>query len=106
MLLSDFPETFSYTLDELLALAVPTLATRIGAFADRIRDGQNGFLVDNAPRAVIEMLENLDKNRDPLVSVRRALESTTMRTEEHMIRDYDALLSLPRYSPRAIEARG
>ena len=37
-------ETFSYTLSELQMLGLPVLATRVGAFNDRINDNKTGFL--------------------------------------------------------------
>ncbi|HSS99889.1 MAG TPA: hypothetical protein VLK33_22800, partial [Terriglobales bacterium] len=105
MLLSDFPETFSYTLDELLVLGIPPVAVRIGALADRIHEGKNGFLVENNPHSVVQMLENLDHNRERLLRVRHGLETANIRTEADMIRDYEFLLNLPRFSCRAIDAR-
>lgn len=44
VLASVVPETFSYTLGEMFALGIPPLATDHGAFASRIRHGENGFL--------------------------------------------------------------
>ena len=46
LLLPTVAETFSYTLSELRSLGVPVIATRVGALAERIRDGIDGFLVD------------------------------------------------------------
>src|SRR5205814_1851091 len=101
--LPDFPETFSYTLDELMAMGVPPVAIRIGAPADRIREEQNGFLVENNPQAVVQMLESLDHDRDRLLRVRHILDTANLRTEADMIRDYEFLLKLPRFSRRAID---
>jgi glycosyltransferase involved in cell wall biosynthesis len=105
LLLSNVPETFSFMLDELLTLGIPPVAVRIGSLADRITEGLNGFLVENSPAALLEAINHLDQNRDLLESVRRALENMKRRTEAEMISDYELLLSLPRYSERAINAK-
>jgi glycosyltransferase involved in cell wall biosynthesis len=105
MLLSDFPETFSYTLDELLVMGIPPVAVRIGGLADRIRESENGFLVENDSDSVVDMLKALDRNRDRLKRVRAVLEASRPRTESDMIREYEALLDLPRFSHRALNSR-
>lgn len=104
LLLSDYPETFSYTLDELMVLGIPPVAVRLGAFADRIRENENGFLVENDADSLLEMLRLLDGDRKRLVRVRKILEAAPQRTEADMVRDYERLLGLPRFSRRAINA--
>ena len=49
LVLSQVPETFSFVLSELWACGVPVLASRMGALADRVEHGVNGWLV--APEA-------------------------------------------------------
>ncbi len=49
LLLSVFPETFSYTLHELQMMGIPPVTTRIGSFEDWIEDGATGFLADPQP---------------------------------------------------------
>jgi hypothetical protein len=104
LLLSDYPETFSYTLDELMVLGIPPVAVRLGSFADRIRDNDNGFLADNNPQSVIETLRALDGDRKRLARARAALESAHPRSEGDMVRDYERLLELPRFSVTAINS--
>jgi hypothetical protein len=104
LLLSDFPETFSYVLDELQSLGVPPVAVRIGSFADRITDGLNGFLVSNSAEDLLKTVSRLDEHRSQLEAVRKALEGGKPRTEADMIHEYEQLLSLPRYSARAYRA--
>lgn len=105
LLLSDFPETFSYMFDELQTLGVPPVAVRIGSLADRITDGLNGFLFSNCADDLLETVGRLDGQRSQLKAVRRVLEEVKPRTEADMIHDYEQLLSLPRYSARALRAR-
>jgi glycosyltransferase involved in cell wall biosynthesis len=92
LLLSVCPETFSYTLSELMMLGVPTLATQVGAFADRIQDGINGFLVAPEPSALITKLRTLDQMRLSITSVSTYLRQMHHRNIDEMMEDYHQLL--------------
>lgn len=59
LLLSTVPETFGYTLSELWSLGVPPIACNLGAFAERIRDGDNGLLVDPDPDSLVAAVKRL-----------------------------------------------
>jgi glycosyltransferase involved in cell wall biosynthesis len=101
LLLSVVPETFSYTLQELMLLGIPTLATRRGSFVDFIEDGRTGFLSDPDPAALLSRLRELDANRAPLALVRENLRTRKARSLSEMHADYEALLGLPSLSSRA-----
>jgi GT2 family glycosyltransferase/glycosyltransferase involved in cell wall biosynthesis len=79
VLLPTVAETFSYTLSELRSLGVPVIATRVGALAERIRDGIDGFLiapdVEDATARIAELLiapEPLDRVRAELATQRES----------------------------------
>ena len=95
LLLSNVPETFSYTLSELFAAGVPPVATRLGAFADRIEEGVTGWLV--APQAddLLERLAEIDVNREALAKVRDRLMNAQQRSTSDMVADYLALIPKP-----------
>ena len=59
LLLSTVAETYSYTLSEMRSLGVPVLATRRGSFAERIRDGVDGALIDVDPEALLRWMQGL-----------------------------------------------
>lgn len=101
LLLSVVPETFSYTLSELQALGVPPVATRLGGFADRIVDGESGFLFEPEAGALVAKLRALDENRGALAAVRERLLETPARTCKDMVRDYHRLLPLDERAPLA-----
>lgn len=101
LLLSVVPETFSYTLSELQALGVPPVATRLGGFADRIVDGETGFLFEPEPESLLAMLRTLDKNRTVLESVRTRLLEIPVRSCKVMVEDYHRLLPLLDREPLA-----
>jgi GT2 family glycosyltransferase/glycosyltransferase involved in cell wall biosynthesis len=74
LLLPTVSETFSYTLSELRSLGVPVIATRVGALAERIEDGRDGFLVEADAAALVARVAALAADRDALARVRDALD--------------------------------
>jgi glycosyltransferase involved in cell wall biosynthesis len=105
LLLSLVPETFSYTLQEMFELAVPPVATRIGSFADRIRDGENGFLCEPTAESVLACLRRLDGDRASLRAIAERLRQTPVRRVTEMLQEYDAVLGTSSVSPRAYFSR-
>jgi GT2 family glycosyltransferase/glycosyltransferase involved in cell wall biosynthesis len=102
-------ETFSYTLSELWSLAIPPIATRLGAVAERIEDGRNGLLLAPDAQAIAQRLRALAEDRAPLDAIRAQLGAQAPRTVSEMARDYDALLPggtrpAPRGQPMAVAA--
>ena len=100
LLASIIPETFSYTLSELSALGVPTVATALGSFRDRIVDGETGFLFEPTKDGLVGIVAKLHAQPELLDKVARALRSrATGRTTGEMVADYHALVPIP---PRAV----
>ena len=97
LLLSTVPETFSYTLSELFAAGVPPVATRLGAFVDRIAEGDTGWLVEASGEDLLDTLSQIDADRASLRTVREGLLSQARRSTAHMTADYLELL--PKASP-------
>lgn len=97
LLLSTVPETFSYTLSELFAAGIPPVATRLGAFADRIAEGETGWLVEALGEDLLDTLSQIDADRTSLRTVRERLLSQAQRSTAHMTADYLDLL--PKASP-------
>jgi GT2 family glycosyltransferase/glycosyltransferase involved in cell wall biosynthesis len=88
VLTSVVPETFSYALSELWMLGVPVAATRVGAFAERIREGETGLLFEPNANALVATLEALDADREPLARIRRRLAGWQPGSAEEMVRQY------------------
>jgi GT2 family glycosyltransferase/glycosyltransferase involved in cell wall biosynthesis len=105
LLLSVVPETFSYTLSEMQALALPVVATRLGAFAERIEHGKSGWLVAPRAEAVEKQLRELFAQRDLLESVARYLSVNRPPNIYAMLRGYQELLP-EKQEPRSYLARG
>ncbi|HSM99493.1 MAG TPA: glycosyltransferase, partial [Rudaea sp.] len=102
LILPDFAETFSYTLSELRSFGIPVLATRLGALAERIADGADGFLVAPDAVAIAAAIETMRANPDALARVRDTLAQQPLRTLADMAAGYRDLLPLaPR--PRTLK---
>ncbi|MGC8735742.1 MAG: glycosyltransferase, partial [Dissulfurimicrobium sp.] len=96
LLLSVWPETFSYVLSELMILGVPPVATALGSFKDRIIDGVNGFLFEPSGDALLERVRLLSEHPAMLTGVRERLKCFRHRSLDEMVDDYVRLLGIGR----------
>ncbi|WP_341647796.1 glycosyltransferase [Thauera humireducens] len=85
------PESFSYTLSEMQALAIPVVATDLGAFAERIEEGVTGWRVPPNASAILEMLRTLAAEPQRLDAASAVLRGRPTRTAAQMVADYRAL---------------
>jgi len=92
LMLPALAETFSYTLSELRSLGIPVIATRLGALAERIRDGVDGFLVPADADAIVTKIASLCANPSALAGARATLAQLPQRTLADMVADYRELL--------------
>lgn len=93
LLLSVVPETFSFTLSELRAFGVPALATRLGAFAERIEDGVDGFLAEpHAGDMGARLSELMTVGKADLQAVAHGLADMAVRTTAEVVDDYAQVL--------------
>ena len=106
LLLSSLPETFSYTLSEMQALGIPVLATRMGAFAERIDDEADGVLVDADVLKLGERLLELADAPEQLAAMAKALRLRPARSAERMLEDYERLMSHASHRTTPAEAAG
>lgn len=98
LLLSICPETFSYTLSELWLLGIPVMATAVGSFADRVREGVNGFLCPPRAEAIADELLRIAADRACLEPPRAWLAGFRHRRVDEMVADYHALTPLPAFA--------
>jgi glycosyltransferase involved in cell wall biosynthesis/exonuclease VII small subunit len=94
LLLSMRPETFSYTLSELMVFGIPPVATSLGSFTDRIQNGINGFLFEPNKEALVSIVKSLVSNPERLESVRQNLSGYSHRSSKEMVEDYRQLLQI------------
>ena len=95
LLLSIWPETFSYTLSELMQLGIPVLATNVGGFADRIEPEVTGFLTEPDAAVLKAKLRLLNEDREAILRVRSNLLVLKPKTPGEMVAEYHRLLPLP-----------
>ncbi|HVF35966.1 MAG TPA: glycosyltransferase, partial [Candidatus Saccharimonadia bacterium] len=91
-------ETWSYTLTELQALGIPVVATRIGALAERIADGDDGWLADANPDALVAVIERVARDPAALAAMRERLLRHAPRPVEALVSDWRDALALPRHA--------
>ncbi|HUP98550.1 MAG TPA: glycosyltransferase [Usitatibacter sp.] len=94
LLMSVVEETFSYALSELWMLRVPVVATRVGAFAERIREKETGFLFEPNAEAMWRKLEAIDLDREALARVRRNIATWRPVSAPEMVAAYHRLLPI------------
>jgi glycosyltransferase involved in cell wall biosynthesis len=97
MVLSVCPETFCYTLSEMMCLGIPPVATRLGGPAERIQHGVNGFLCEPTAADLLRTVRGLVEEPERLARVRRNLARVRHRTLEEMVAEYHAILSVPTF---------
>lgn len=90
--LSILPETFSFTLTEVMRMGIPPIATSLGSFQERIVHGQNGWLIAPTADALIKCLRDVDSNRTGLAEISANLRTMRRRSAREMVEDYHRLL--------------
>lgn len=107
LLLSVVPETFSYTLSELFAFAIPVVATNIGSFLDRIEHGETGLLTPPSANEILASIQILLSDRPLAQKMRNNIKLLSTRNCSEMIQEYQALNTLPKYlaTRRPIDSR-
>ncbi|MFZ1390983.1 MAG: glycosyltransferase [Dokdonella sp.] len=95
MLLPTVAETFGYTLSELRDLGLAVIATRMGAYAERIEDGVDGFLVEANADAIVARVSTLFSRRESLPIVRRHVAERGEPGLAAMASAYAKILDLP-----------
>jgi len=90
LLLSTWPETFSYTLSESIAAGVPPIVTNLGAQKERIEDSQIGWIVDyKSPEKIVALLRFLRQHKEEIDHRRRRIKEYHLKSMEEMKEDYE-----------------
>ncbi len=90
-LLSVVPETFSYTLSEMQQLKIPVIATRLGSFAERISEGETGWLIEPNAAALADRVRTLASGRDDIHAVHQHLKVVDQAGITRMVMQYQEL---------------
>jgi len=109
-LLSVVPETFSYTLSEMHQLGIPVLATRVGSLAERITEGQNGWLIEPNADALVLKFAKLAAEPNVLANaldaLRKNLQLQPNFSTVAMLQQYQELCPLGDAQPPQPELAG
>lgn len=105
LLLSTWPETFSYTLTESIAANVPPIVTNMGALAERVSTDKIGWLVDYKDIDEIrDLILHLSTRRDVIEKYKKRIMAVKLKTISEMHQEYvelyDSLLSNSKYDNR------
>jgi len=89
LLLSTWPETFSYTLSETIAAGIPPIVTNHGAQCERVENNKIGWVVDyKKPHEVSELLEYLLLNKSEIEAKQKKLIKTPLNLLSKMKNEY------------------
>ena len=90
LLLSTWPETFSYTLSESIAAGVPPIVTNLGAQKERIEDSQIGWVVDyKSPEKIVALLRFLRQHKEEIDRRRCRMKEYLLKPMEEMKEEYE-----------------
>lgn len=101
LLLSIWPETYSYTLTEAIVNRIPVIATDLGALRQRLSEYSAGFLVpfENPLRSVLDIILDFIKQPELLLYFKKRCEDVSKMLPDvnHMVESYIELYK-PLYS--------
>ncbi|MFK5947337.1 MAG: glycosyltransferase [Methylococcales bacterium] len=94
LLLSTWPETFSYTLSETFFSGIPPIVTNLGALAERVKVNKAGWIVDyESPEEICNLLNQLELDRGLIDEKREILSATPPDSLVEMKAEYINLYS-------------
>ncbi len=86
-------EAYCYTLDEAYRAGTPVIASRAGALAERVVEGQTGLLIaPGDPGALVEALRRLDSDRALLAAMRQQIAMLPLKTCAENLAEYERLI--------------
>jgi glycosyltransferase involved in cell wall biosynthesis len=92
LLLSTWPETFSYTLTETIAANIPPIVTNMGALAERVSADDIGWLVDYKDVAgIADLLLRLSADNSEVEKYKKRICKVGLKTLSEMSREYEQL---------------
>jgi len=96
LLLSTWPETFSYTLSESIAAGIPPIVTNMGALKERLDQQDIGWVVDyDNPEKICRLIRFLRKNRGEIEAHSERINRVHLKSMGEMEKDYlDVYLSV------------
>ena len=92
LLLSTWPETFSYTLTESIAANIPTIVTNMGALAERVSAENIGWLVNYRDVAgICDLILKISQEDSEVEKYKQRLSGVRLKSLSEMNQDYAEL---------------
>jgi len=92
LLLSTWPETFSYTLTETIAANIPPIVTNLGALKERVSRDNIGWVVDyKDPYKISELILRLSIEKTEVQYFKDKIENSKLKSLSEMIDEYLSL---------------
>ena len=92
LLLSTWPETFSYTLSESLAAGIPVIVTDLGALKERVEQDKVGWVVNyKKSEEICTLLHRLQADRSEVATFKQNISNMTLEDLEMMKESYTKL---------------
>lgn len=87
------PETYAYTVDEVVLAGVPILTFDIGAGAERVKDNNLGWAIKytNNAKEILKCIKKVLNNKKDYSDKIKAINKYEMRSTKDMARDYDGV---------------
>ena len=93
LITSQTSETFNYTLSELQQAGICTISTKFGALAERIIDGETGFLSANNASAFAHIIRELKNKPERIKAINRNLKDIKLSSFDEEIKAYQKLMT-------------
>lgn len=87
------PETYAYTVDEVVMAGMPIFTFDIGAGAERVKDNNLGWVIKYTNNAgdILRQIKKVLASRNNYKEKIEAINKYEMRTTKEMAQDYDAI---------------
>ena len=87
------PETYAYTVDEVVLAGVPILTFDIGAGAERVKDNDLGWVIkySNNARDILKQIKKILNNKNDYKKKIDTINQYKMRSTKEMAQDYDGI---------------
>lgn len=89
ILLSTWPETFSYTLTESISAGIPPIVTNLGSLKERVEKDKIGWVVEyDNPENICELLRYIRANQSEIETRREQIKKYKLKTITEMKEEY------------------
>lgn len=89
-ILSIWHETFCYTLTETVAMGIPVLVSNVGALAERVKQMQCGWIVEDYKNvnAILTQIDNIQNDTTGYHKCRKHIQELQLKTVQDMANEY------------------